>query len=429
MSVTVEDIAERAGVSLSTVSRVLNDRGPVADATAQRVRTAMTDLGYSRSTLLRSTEHPLAAVCVPARPEHWQLDVLSRVDSALQQRGVLTATPAIGADLSEVLAVVDAGAALVITPMLTPLEMDIPVVRFAGASHTDDRRPHLNELVVARIRSHRCAVSRVRPPVRDRTPADRPHLQRFRSARRSAARPVPRGASDGAVQRLARGLDRTGPQIGSPGVPTPRCASRTSTCTAVIVQSGLQLYGVFQGIRQRSLAVPRDLSAVGLGDSLTVRFTRSRHGAGLRRRGHGRGAGRRRTHRAGDAGPTGSPRSLPPTFLTCSHARGGVLLDDGGAAMSRPTLARIAEASGLSLSHGVASCATGQECPRTRAERCRSHCAAWASNRRRRRTRIRRAAPGSSPSSRTRSWVRTSTPTPRSRSHSTAASSSWGTSR
>lgn len=41
MTVTVEDIAARAGVSLSTVSRVLNDRGVVAPATADRVKEAM----------------------------------------------------------------------------------------------------------------------------------------------------------------------------------------------------------------------------------------------------------------------------------------------------------------------------------------------------------------------------------------------------
>lgn len=273
MSVTVEDIAERAGVSLSTVSRVLNDRGPVAESTAQRVRTAMADLGYSRSTLLRGTEHPLAAVCVPARPEHWQLDVLSRVDSALQQRGVLTATPAIGADLSEVMAVVDAGAALVITPMLTPLEMDIPVVRFAGASHTDDRLPHPNELVAARIDltgalslafDHLSAIGHRRiglicndsgvlaDHLQARFLAEHP-MARFNEALDEWIAPVPKSVSGGADAALRL---------------------KDLTCTAVIVQSGLQLYGVFQGIRQRGLVVPRDLSAVGLGDSLTVRYTR-----------------------------------------------------------------------------------------------------------------------------------------------------------
>src|SRR5699024_8730095 len=129
MTVTVEDIAQRAGVSLSTVSRVLNERGPVAEATARRVRAAMDDLGYTRSTLLRRTEHPLIAVCAPARPEHWQLDVLNRVDTALQRYGMITANPSIGADLSEVEAAVEAGACLVVTPTFTPLEMDVPVVR------------------------------------------------------------------------------------------------------------------------------------------------------------------------------------------------------------------------------------------------------------------------------------------------------------
>jgi LacI family transcriptional regulator len=45
-NVTIQDIAERAEVSISTVSRVLNKTAPVAETTRQRVLHIITELGY-----------------------------------------------------------------------------------------------------------------------------------------------------------------------------------------------------------------------------------------------------------------------------------------------------------------------------------------------------------------------------------------------
>lgn len=44
--VTIDSVAERAGVSTATVSRVINKTGPVADATARRVYAAVAELNY-----------------------------------------------------------------------------------------------------------------------------------------------------------------------------------------------------------------------------------------------------------------------------------------------------------------------------------------------------------------------------------------------
>ncbi len=44
---TLRDVADRAGVSASTASLVFSGRGPVADATADRVRAAARDLGFT----------------------------------------------------------------------------------------------------------------------------------------------------------------------------------------------------------------------------------------------------------------------------------------------------------------------------------------------------------------------------------------------
>jgi LacI family transcriptional regulator len=52
--VTIRDVAERAGVSVATVSKVLNDRHGVAAGTSERVREVIAELGYESSLVARS---------------------------------------------------------------------------------------------------------------------------------------------------------------------------------------------------------------------------------------------------------------------------------------------------------------------------------------------------------------------------------------
>jgi LacI family transcriptional regulator len=51
---TMRDVAERAGVGLATVSRVVNELGSVRPATADRVRTAISELGFQRNEVARA---------------------------------------------------------------------------------------------------------------------------------------------------------------------------------------------------------------------------------------------------------------------------------------------------------------------------------------------------------------------------------------
>ncbi|UNK38674.1 LacI family DNA-binding transcriptional regulator [Shinella sp. H4-D48] len=66
MRPTVHDIAERAGVSLATVDRVLNDRPGVRGVTRAKVEAAIVDLGYVRdvaaANLAKSRVYPLVFI-------------------------------------------------------------------------------------------------------------------------------------------------------------------------------------------------------------------------------------------------------------------------------------------------------------------------------------------------------------------------------
>ena len=51
---TLKDVAQRAGVTVTTVSRMLNDRARVSEKTRLRIRTAMEELDYHPMNWTRS---------------------------------------------------------------------------------------------------------------------------------------------------------------------------------------------------------------------------------------------------------------------------------------------------------------------------------------------------------------------------------------
>ena len=53
MPVTMRDVAQKASVSIKTVSRVVNDQGEIADSTRQRVLTVINELGYRPNLVAR----------------------------------------------------------------------------------------------------------------------------------------------------------------------------------------------------------------------------------------------------------------------------------------------------------------------------------------------------------------------------------------
>ncbi|MBD8021025.1 MULTISPECIES: LacI family DNA-binding transcriptional regulator [Brevibacterium] len=304
MRVRLEDVAEAAGVSVTTVSRVLGGRGTVAAATRTRVLDAVRDLGYDRSTLLHRQAARLVAVCAPAQPEHWQIEVCRSLSMQLQDAGIIAATPFLDEDIAEVRACIDAGAALVVTPTFTPLDVDVPVVRFAEATAawpTATAGPEVSPASGTGSAGSASGTGRAGPEAGAGRAVD---------AERIAARVDLSGGMSLAFEHLhALGHRRIGLVCNDSGAlaeqlknrfrrehpmrdvtdrldewiaAVPKSHSggiaaatqlRDATCTAVIVQSALQLHGVFAAVRRRRLAIPRDLSVVGFGDFSTMRYT------------------------------------------------------------------------------------------------------------------------------------------------------------
>ena len=54
MSVTIRDVAKAAGVSPSTVSRVLNNKGIISEETCEKIYQAMRELKYRHNSEIRA---------------------------------------------------------------------------------------------------------------------------------------------------------------------------------------------------------------------------------------------------------------------------------------------------------------------------------------------------------------------------------------
>jgi DNA-binding LacI/PurR family transcriptional regulator len=65
MRVRLKDVADRAGVSEATVSRVVNDKPGVNEATRRAVLAVLADLGYGRPGLARMSKAGLVGLFVP----------------------------------------------------------------------------------------------------------------------------------------------------------------------------------------------------------------------------------------------------------------------------------------------------------------------------------------------------------------------------
>ncbi|MEW2385666.1 LacI family DNA-binding transcriptional regulator [Micromonospora sp. NPDC047707] len=90
MPITIADVASRAGVSKTTVSRVLNGKGEVDQGTADRVRAVISDLGYvpsARAVGLARGRTRVVGMLVPALTWPWMGEVLQGAVDVVEDEG------------------------------------------------------------------------------------------------------------------------------------------------------------------------------------------------------------------------------------------------------------------------------------------------------------------------------------------------------
>jgi LacI family transcriptional regulator, galactose operon repressor len=87
--VTIGDVAEAAGVSVATVSKVINDRYGVSAATSSRVKAVVSELGYESSLIARSLRSHRTNVLgiLVADIEPFSAELLKGVARAIKSSG------------------------------------------------------------------------------------------------------------------------------------------------------------------------------------------------------------------------------------------------------------------------------------------------------------------------------------------------------
>lgn len=271
--VTIRQVAEAAGVSIATVSRVLNGHADVSDETRQVVEEVARERGYGqrrqapqRTGLVGITmpytdpayfaailagaaealyERDMRAVLCPTRHEHErEVSLLERLMHG-QTDGALLVLPEESAD--ELRQLWDSGFRFVVVDPLSELEEGIPMVSAANSSGANQATSHLIEL------GHRRIGVITGPP---RGVASSGRLRGYHAALAAAGiMPDP-------------SLEIEGDFVVSAGVAGAEALlSLADPPTAIFAFNDNIALGVMQAARARGLRLPEDLSIVGFDDA------------------------------------------------------------------------------------------------------------------------------------------------------------------
>jgi LacI family transcriptional regulator len=181
--ITIADVAARANVSKTTVSRVLNGKGELDEATAARVRRVIAELGYvpsARAVGLARGRTRVVGMLVPSLTWPWMGDVLQGAVDVLEaeQYGLLLFTCNRGAEsmrlFSAQVSAKSFDGLLVIEPegtldtIRTLHARGLPVVLIDDRAHEPTHLPSVattNQAGAAAAARHLLGQGRVRPLV------------------------------------------------------------------------------------------------------------------------------------------------------------------------------------------------------------------------------------------------------------------------
>ena len=281
---TLALIAEQAGVSEATVSRVLNGRPGASDATRQSVLTALDVLGYERPSKLRARAG-LVGLIVPEL-ENPIFPILAQgMETQLAQLGytpvLCTQTPGGVSEEEYVDLLLERGVAGIIfvsgghadvsadmSRYRALVERKLPVVYVNGYAEGIDA-PFISDddfsamdLAVGHLTSmgHRRIGLAVGP---DRfVPVVRKRAGFIDAMQRHAG-----VSADEAALLVNHSLFTVeGGQAAAHHL-------LAAGCTAIVCGSDLMALGVIRTVRQRGMSVPGDVSVIGYDDSMLMAFT------------------------------------------------------------------------------------------------------------------------------------------------------------
>lgn len=270
--VTITDVARSAGVSVATVSKVINGRYGVAAATSERVQEVISRLGYESSLVARSLRSRRTNVIgiLVAEFEPFSAEILKGASAAVAATGydllAYSGTAHAGSDvgwerrsLSRLSGTLIDGA-VIVTPTVVEVRDDVPVVAIdphegpTGIATVDAD----NDAGAVLATEHLISLGHRRIAfLGGRTDLESARLREegFRSAMAAAGLPVdPRLVRVGGYRRET--ADR----------PAHELLDLVDRPTAVFAANDLMAIATLDAARDVGLRVPEDLSVVGFDD-------------------------------------------------------------------------------------------------------------------------------------------------------------------
>ncbi|WP_297082085.1 LacI family DNA-binding transcriptional regulator [uncultured Demequina sp.] len=282
MSKRLAEVAQKVGVSEATVSRVLNDKPGVSDATRKAVLTALDVLGYERPSKLRGERARLVGLVLPELQNPIFPALAEIIGGALAQNGY---TP--------LLCTQNAGGITESDYVDLLLAQQVSGVIFLGGNYTEANADHGH---YERLRSVKLPTVVVSAPVPDLgfvavstddmsageqavlhlrqlghekiglllgPTAHQPSMRKLDGARR-------------ALERSGAALDPALVAHGLYSIESGQAGARhllDAGATGIVCASDPLALGAIRAARRAELRVPEDVSVIGFDDSALMSFT------------------------------------------------------------------------------------------------------------------------------------------------------------
>jgi LacI family transcriptional regulator len=280
VSVTIRDVARAASVSVATVSRVLNGKGPVLEETQRRIRAVVERLRYSphgaaRSLITRKTN--TLGVLLPDLYGEFFSEVIRGIDSCARQSGYHLLVAGSHSDRSEIEAVLRAtrgrvDGLIVMSPevdartLRTNLTDGLPIVLLNGIGDgrlfdsigVDNYGGAFAMVRHLRSLGHR-RIAHLAGPAGNLDATER--LRGYRDAMRLLSKASPRELEIAGDFREEAGYQAC-----------RRLLDRENRPTAVFAANDAMAVGLLAALQERGVRVPQDLAVAGFDDIPIARF-------------------------------------------------------------------------------------------------------------------------------------------------------------
>jgi DNA-binding LacI/PurR family transcriptional regulator len=277
--VTIARIADAAGVSVPTVSKVVNGRADVAPQTRERVERLLHEHGYRRPAPALETRSQLLDVVFNELESPWAMEIIKGVEEVGREHGlgvVLSAQEgpgALGRSWVDAVASRRSVGLILVVSELTPAQIgrltarsipfvvvdpagqpapDVPAVGATNWNGGLEATRHLLEL------GHRRIGMIGGPPT---MLCSRARVDGYRAALETAGLEVDPDLLRWGTFHLEAGYEEGRALLSLPEPPT-----------AIFAGSDLQAFGVYEAARVMGVEIPRQLSVIGFDDLPMARW-------------------------------------------------------------------------------------------------------------------------------------------------------------